>query len=261
MSAELSSWIPKRRIHVALAVAFVFAVAAVVGRVWSLAFLALLAPALGAGWVAFVMLRTRHQLSPRGGGWEGRIHDLVRARLSLPIDSRAAVLDIGCGDGDLLIRLLRDAPGMTATGVDFWGKNWDYAQSSCEQRLRSHGLRASFECMDAARLDFTDDRFDIVVSVMCFHEVHAPAGAATNGPLLALGEAVRVLSPGGVFVFIDRFGDEADYGHGADLDGALGAADEICRESLVELLHLPWPLRSKRALGPVQIVSGRIASR
>jgi SAM-dependent methyltransferase len=151
----------------------------------------------------------------------------------------ASALDIGCGDGSLLIRLPEHAPAVTATGVDYWGTSWDSAQSSCEQRLTSRGLRASFQRMDAARRKFPDDHFDIVVSVMCFHEVHAPAGAATSDPLLALGEALRVLGPGGVFVLIDRFDDKADYGNGTDLHRIPGAADAMRREPLVELLRLP----------------------
>ena len=260
MSAEVSNWIPSKRIRVAVVLASAFAVAAAVGSAWSLVALALLAPALGAGWAAFVMLRIRRQLSPGGGGWEGRVHDLVVARLSLPTDSRASALDIGCGDGALLIRLLEHASLVTATGVDCWATNWDYAQSSCEQRLTSRGLRASLRRMDAAHLEFPDDHFDIVVSVMCFHEVHAPTGAAASGPLLALGEALRVLRPGGAFVLIDRFGDEADYGNGTSLDRILGTTIATTREPLVELLRLPWPLRSKRALGPAQMISGHAAN-
>jgi hypothetical protein len=110
MSAETSNWIPRKRIRIAIGLALLLAVAGMVGSLWSSAALVLLLPALGAGWAAFVMLRIRWQLSPGGGGWERRIHELVVSRLALPSDSRASVLDIGCGDASLLIALLQHAP-------------------------------------------------------------------------------------------------------------------------------------------------------
>ena len=254
---ETSRWIPRRRIRFAVGLSLAFALAGVVGNLWSPIALALLLPALGAAWTAFVMLRIGRQLSPGGGGFERRIHELVVQRLSLSSDARVGVLDIGCGDASLLIALLAHAPAVNATGVDLWGANWDYAKAACEARLARLGLRATFRRMDAARLDFPDASFDAVVSVMCFHEVRAPRGATMRGPLVALGEALRVLRSGGVFVFVDRFADTADYGDAAGLAAVLRPTSELRRESLVTTLGVPWPLRSKRALGPVDILSGR----
>jgi len=257
MSPGSSSWIPRKRIRVAAGLALAFAVLGVVGSVWSYAMLAFLVAALGAGWATFVMLRIRQQLSPGGGGWERRIHELVVSRLALSPDSQASALDIGCGDASLLITLLEHAPAVTATGIDFWGSNWDYAQSACESRLSTLGLRATFRRMDAARLEFPDESFDVVVSVMCFHEVQAPPGMMMRGPLVALSEALRVLRDGGSFVLVDRFGAAADYGDTAELAAILRATTGLRRESLVATLGVPWPLRTKRSLGPVEILSGR----
>jgi SAM-dependent methyltransferase len=257
MSAGTSSWIPQKRIRFATGLALAFALAAAIGSLWSLAALALLVPALGAAWAAFVMLRIRHQLSASGGGWERRIHEVVVQRLALPSESRVSALDIGCGDASLLITLLEHAPAVTATGVDFWSSNWDYAQSACESRMTGLGRRATFRRMDAARLEFPDEVFDVVVSVMCFHEVRAPAGMTMRGPLAALSEAVRVLRPGGIFVLVDRFGATADYGEPAEFARVLDATTELRRESLVLMLGVPWPLRTKRSLGPVEVLSGR----
>lgn len=257
MSERTSNWIPSRRIRIAVGLALGSAVAAGLGGLWSPIALVLLVPALGAGWAAFVMLRIRRQLSSRGGGWERRIHERAIERLALPRDSRASVLDIGCGDASLLVALLEHAPAVTATGIDYWGANWDYAKAACEQRLARLNLRATFRRMDAARLDFPDASFDAVVSVMCFHEVKAPRGAKLRGPLLAVREALRVLKPGGRFVLIDRFDDPADYGKPAGLAELLQSATDLRREPLVAALGIPWPLKTKRALGPVVMLSGR----
>ena len=257
MNATTSNWIPRKRIRVAVGIAVVFALLAVLGSVWSRAAWVLVAPAAGAGWAAFVMMRIRHQLSPGGGGWERRIHDLVVTRLGLAADSRAGALDIGCGDASLLVTLLGHAPELAVTGVDFWGPSWDYAQSACESRLSTLGLRATFRRMDAAQLDFPDESFDVVVSVMCFHEVRPPAGATMSGPLVAVAEALRVLRPGGDFVLVDRFADPHDYGDPAALAALLRCASGLRRESLVETLNIPWPLRAKLSLGPVEVLSGQ----
>lgn len=56
------------------------AVIGVIGSVSSRAALALLVPALGACWTAFVMLRIRQQLSPDGAGWERHIQSISCTR-------------------------------------------------------------------------------------------------------------------------------------------------------------------------------------
>jgi SAM-dependent methyltransferase len=255
MSDGTSNWIPSSRIRIAIAIALLFAIVAIVGSAITPFALALLVPALGVAAAAFVMLRVRHQLSAGGGGWERRIHDLVVSRLALPPDAHAKLLDIGCGDASLLIALLKQSPHIGATGIDYWGANWDYARSACEARLSGLGLRADFHRMDAAHLEFPDASFDIVVSVMCFHEVRAPRGSKQRGPLLAVSEALRVLKRGGTFILIDRFADTNDYGPPGDLAAVLAATENLHRESIVTTLNIPWPLNSKRALGPVEIIS------
>jgi SAM-dependent methyltransferase len=256
MSDGTSNWIPSSRIRVAIAIALLLAIVAIVGSAISPFALALLIPAFGVAAAAFVMLRVRHQLSANGGGWERRIHDLVVSRLAPPTDAQAKLLDIGCGDASLLIALLKQSPHLTATGIDYWAANWDYARSACEARLSRLGIHAAFHRMDAAHLEFEDASFDIVVSVMCFHEVRAPRGSSQRGPLLAVSEALRVLKPGGTFILIDRFADTNDYGPPEDLAALFAATTNLHRESIVTALNIPWPLNSNRALGPVEIISG-----
>ena len=74
---------------------------------------------------------------------------------------------------------------------------------------------------------------------------------------MALSEALRVLRPGGVFVLVDRFAAAADYGDTAELAAVLRSTTGLRRESLVATLGVPWPLKTKRAMGPVEVLSGR----
>lgn len=245
-----SSWIPRRRIRLAILIALFFVVVAVMGALRTPWALLLLIPAAGASVAAFIMLRIKAQLS---AGWQQRIHDLVADRLALAPDTNGAVLDIGCGDASLLATMLCRAPGVAAAGVDFWGSDWDYAQSACEARLPD----ATFRRMDAGRLEFSDASFDCVTSVMCFHEVPGPDGATLPGPLVAVTEALRVLKPGGRFVLVDRFRDTRDYGAPASLDAILAKTAGLHREQLVATLGIPWPLNTRRSLGPVDVLTGR----
>ncbi|MEO5937545.1 MAG: class I SAM-dependent methyltransferase [Sphingomonas sp.] len=244
-----SNWIPRRRIRLAILIALFFAAIAVMGALRSPWALLLLVPAAGAGVATCIMLEIKRQLS---AGWQQRIHDLVTDRLAFAPDATESVLDIGCGDASLLATLLTRAPSIAATGIDFWGSDWDYAQSACEARLPD----AAFRRMDAGQLDFPDASFDCVTSVMCFHEVPARDGVALPGPLVAVTEALRVLKPGGRFVLVDRFRDAGDYGDSAALDAILAATATLRRERLVDTLGIPWPLNTKRSLGPVDILTG-----
>lgn len=254
MSVATSNWIPRKRIRFAVALAWTLVTLALAGSLWSPFAFILLLPALGAGWAAFVMLQIRRQLSH---GWQRRIHQHATAELGFAPEAAASVLDIGCGDASLLIALLEQSPHLNATGIDYWGANWDYAKSACEARLSGKGLRASFRRMDAAHLEFPDNSFDAVVSVMCFHEVKVPSGAPMCGPLLAVSEALRVLKPGGTFVLIDRFADASDYGDGTGLAAILKQTNGLRHAPIVAALGVPWPLKTPRALGPVEVLSGK----
>ena len=101
------------------------------------------------------------------------------------------VLDIGSGSGCEAAGLLRRHPGVRLTATDA-----DPAMvAAAQRRLGPIGSRASVVNGDATRLPFRDGRFDAVVSFLMLHHVIAWEDA--------LGEAVRVLRPGGVLVGYD----------------------------------------------------------
>ena len=114
------------------------------------------------------------------------LQSLQRAPVTL---EGSSVLDVGCGSGFFVHRLIEFGAG-TATGVDLIPERVDAA------RARYPGLR--FECANAADLPFTDGEFDIVTQFTCLSSVLDPSlrGAIAD-------EMWRVLRPGGIVVSYD----------------------------------------------------------
>ncbi|WP_457099585.1 methyltransferase domain-containing protein [Microbacterium sp. P5_E9] len=97
--------------------------------------------------------------------------DVYRSRLRPHLASLgrpARVLDLGCGGGDLLVRLSRLA---TRDGleVDWVGADPDRRAIAVAQERRVPGV--SFRCTDAAALSREGERFDAVVSNHVLHHL------------------------------------------------------------------------------------------
>jgi SAM-dependent methyltransferase len=97
------------------------------------------------------------------------------------------LLEIGSGPGRLAVRLAREVPGMTLTGIDIS----DAMVERAARRAGGAGLseRVRFEVGDIAALPLPDREFDGVVSTLSLHHWPEP----THG----LAEIHRVLKPGG----------------------------------------------------------------
>ena len=96
-----------------------------------------------------------------------------------------AVLDVGCGTGEITARLAELFPHATFTGIDLEEPHLARARERCA----AFGDRVRFEAGDAMALAFDDASFDAVV---CRHLIQAVPVAAR-----VLAEIVRVLRPGG----------------------------------------------------------------
>jgi SAM-dependent methyltransferase len=121
-------------------------------------------------------------------GADPKQQEMRRAFLAgVELPSSADVLEVGCGTG-VLTRVLAALPRVrTVVGVDL-------AESLVEKaRELAPGLR--FEQADARSLPFADASFDVVVFDSTLSHVPEPERA--------LGEASRVLRPGGLLAAFD----------------------------------------------------------
>lgn len=104
------------------------------------------------------------------------------------------VLDVGCGTGEIAVRIMREFSPGHVTGVDL-------AEAHIRRAKERVGSSAgfSFEHGDAHKLPFENDRFDVS---LCRHMLQA-----IPDPEGVIGEMIRVVKPGGWLYYLAE-----DYG-------------------------------------------------
>lgn len=205
---------------------------------------ALLAGSLAGCGLTVYMKVCRDAFDFRKGGLMGDIHQTLVNHLEW--DGKGKLLDIGCGAGALSVRCAKAFPEAEITGIDRWGKEWNYSRDQCQRNaiIEQVDDRIRFQKGDAAHLGFENQSFDAVVSCFVFHEVRN----MESKPDL-VREALRVLKKGGSFAFIDLFGDRKLYGNMHDLIRELELNDfaevhyipNLCRYDGLVPLYLQTP--------------------
>ncbi len=120
--------------------------------------------------------------------WSFYIHTTSDATIQRLPSTLGSTLDIGCGTGVLLSRLVAEFPNSTFSGVDASSEMLELARS----RLPAN---VSLDTCWAEELPFDDGSFDTIVSCNMFHFIRRPVAA--------LDEMFRVLRPGGTVVITD----------------------------------------------------------
>lgn len=202
---EYGNWVPKRMIYVSLFLGLVFSGLALVFWVFAV-------PAGLFFLVAAYFFYARHQFSLQGGKVQDRIWTLVLSNLDWNGEGKA--LDIGCGNGALTIKLAKKHPKAQVTGIDYWGKRWEYSKGVCERNAGIEGVseRVKFQKASAVALPFDDGYFDAAISNFVFHEV-----SDAKDKREVIREALRVVKKGGKFSFQDEFLIKQIYGETDDL--------------------------------------------
>jgi arsenite methyltransferase len=110
------------------------------------------------------------------------------------------VVDLGCGRGAMLIMLARLVPAGCAVGVDLW-RSVDQSGNDPASTLDNavaEAVTVSLITADMRALPLASGSVDVVVSSLAIHNI-----ADGPGRMSAVGEAARVLRPGGRLVLAD----------------------------------------------------------
>jgi len=192
--------------------------------------------------------------SQNGGKLQEKIYNLAIQHLGK--DLKGNFIDIGSGNGVLAIKLAQQHDFIEVTGIDYWGKDWEYSKSICEKNAQMVKVanRVRFQKGDAALLDFADNTFDGAISNLTFHEVKS-----VTDKKLVLQEALRVVKLGGSFSFVDYFFDEKYYGKESELEQFQKDLNltQFERKHLQDVIVLPTILKHPKILGKVGIVFGK----
>lgn len=258
---EYSNWIPKKIVNILSLVGIVYVFLFVISffaKTSPLVIILRIVIALVILICAFFykyMKKARNLLDYNGKNVQGQVLDNLLNYLEWDETKKAKVIDIGCGSGALSIKIAKKYPKSKVTAIDNWGKGWEYSKKQCEKNAEFEDVmrRITFQKGDAASLEFEDGTFDIAVSNLVFHEVRSMPNKTE-----LIKEALRVVKPGGVFVFEDLFFAKKFYG---DIDELLKELEkEVSEIHFVDVRgeeFIPNELKTAFVLGDIGLIYGK----
>lgn len=129
-----------------------------------------------------------------------RIRDLMLSKIKWTGNEQ--VLDIGTGQGLLMIGAAKHLTTGKSVGVDIWSSK-DLSDNSITKTLENaelEGVKGKIEIRneDARSLHFEENAFDVVLSLLCIHNIEPQTDQEK-----ACFEIARVLKPGGTVLIGD----------------------------------------------------------
>lgn len=116
------------------------------------------------------------------------------------------LLDLGCGRGDLAIAYAKR--GVNVIGVDYSTAGINLAKKNLKNQSKDIQKRVRFFVMDAKKLQFKENTFDVITSVDVFEHLYKEELE------IAMDEISRVLKPGGtLFVHTETNKVYLDFTH------------------------------------------------
>ena len=201
-------------------------------------------------YIAMIISLTSYKFSEKGGDFQNKIHDLVISHC--PLSDNA--LDIGCGNGNMIIRYAKRYPKGKYTGIDYWGNNWEYSKNQCIKNAMIEKIdNISFHQASASKLPFDNETFSNVISCLTYHEVQD-----VESKIESLFEALRVLKINGRFAFFDLFNDKRFYSGKQIILEEISkhGAKNVEYKNIQDILELPFPLNGSKSLRYGVLISG-----
>jgi arsenite methyltransferase len=135
-------------------------------------------------------------------GLERRLKDREKLLDMFPFRGDEIILDVGCGNGILILNAAKRLTTGQAIGIDIWtkssGDGWPDAFFK-NAEIEGVADRVSLENEDVRKLPYDNESFDIILAGLTMH--HISPGPNTEK---ALSEVTRVLKAGGRLVIYDE---------------------------------------------------------
>ena len=170
---------------------------------------------------SFLTQREHELCSPKAAKWLWEITDQI-SKVTSSKDEDIKILDIGCGTGYFPVLLGKD--GYEVTGIDLTEEMVLNARKLVEENA-PYQKKIEIMQMDAEKLDFPDESFDVIVTRNLTWTLPHPVQAYT--------EWYRVLKKGGLLLNFD-----AEYAKGDhNLNNQDNLAHKCVSDSMKEECH------------------------